>query len=184
MVLPAEFLEAQRGMLRILGKQRIRAARCLALRLAQPRVGAPETWPHAGSHSRLGSSGSSPSAADARRKLSRRGRGCGWASRCSHASSVCRANKYRAKSVTSACLSGGNASQTWMSSDVVLLMRLNLTRPGDCDNLRPSRPPRFVILSLAKNLVDFFVIDSISGVVRHGLFVLHPTGIGKLLPEL
>ena len=43
MLITAQFFEPQRGMIGILGKQRIRATRCVPMGFAQPRIRSPET---------------------------------------------------------------------------------------------------------------------------------------------
>jgi hypothetical protein len=117
-----KLLEAQRGAAGIVQKQPVGAARRLASTGIQRSVRAPEARPSAGIHRRCGSSGSSGSVADARRKASSFGREPGKASNCSHRSSSCRVRRKRAKSATSVCFSGGNASQTRMISSVAVLI--------------------------------------------------------------
>ena len=71
----AKLLETQGRVAGIGQKQPIGAARGLASTGIQPIVSAPEAGPGAGFHRRCGSSGSSGSAADSRRKASSFGRG-------------------------------------------------------------------------------------------------------------
>jgi hypothetical protein len=87
-------------------------------------VRSPEAWPCPGVHSRPASSGSSPSLADSLRNVSSRGRRFCSARIRSQASSSARVSRKRAKSTTSARLSGGSASQTWIISSVAVLIRM------------------------------------------------------------
>ena len=73
-VIATELFEAKRGMIWVLREEGVSAARGHAVRFAQMRISPPETGPGARIHRRLGSSGSSPSAAESRKKASRRGR--------------------------------------------------------------------------------------------------------------
>jgi hypothetical protein len=121
-VVAAEFLESKRRMAGVIGESRISASRSQTMESTQPFISPPKTRPRARDHRRFGSSGSSPSAAESRKKASRRGLACGKARRLSHASSSRRAKRKRAKSASSDCLSDGKASQTLMISSVVLLI--------------------------------------------------------------
>ncbi len=115
-VIAAQFLETEGGMLRVFGKNPVRPARSLTHARVQRVVRSPEARPSKRFQRRLRSMGVAGSAADSARNASNLGRRWPAAINFSHRSSSCRASRNRAKSATSARLPSGSASQMRISS--------------------------------------------------------------------
>ena len=122
MLVSAGLFETKQGVIRIFFEHSAGSPGRFPDARIERLIRPPETGPHARNHKRRGSSGSSGSVADSRRKASSRGRACVSASNRSQRSSSSRASRNLAKSITSDCFSGGSDSQTWMISAVAVLI--------------------------------------------------------------